>query len=157
MQWYNYCILHKTFPMPLFHTSTTLIFEVLYLNCFLMNLPYSKINPRLRTPIIIHSCSLLLSPSILSLSKKWVSIPVKSLSWILVKSIAWRRMKRLVAHVDGFDNCACWFEVDQMGSIDSPEVTKGCNIVILVTFTLASVCPVTTDMRLTFWQSDICF
>ena len=42
-----------------------------------------------------------------------------------------------MAHMDGFDNCACWFEVDQMGSIDALEVEKGSNVVILVKLTSA--------------------
>ena len=36
--------------------------------------------------------------------------------------------------VDRLDNCACWFEEDQMGSIDSLGVEKGCNIVMLGKF-----------------------
>ena len=42
-----------------------------------------------------------------------------------------------MARVDGFDNRACWFEADQMGSIDSLEVERGCNVVILVKTTSA--------------------
>ena len=33
----TYCILHSTFPMPLFHTQMHLTFEVLYLTWFLMD------------------------------------------------------------------------------------------------------------------------
>ena len=40
--------------------------------------------------------------------------------------------------MDGFDNRACWFEDDQTGSIDSLEVEKGCNVVMLGKFTSAS-------------------
>ena len=33
----HYCLLHSTFPMPLFHTQMHLLFEVLYLTQFLMD------------------------------------------------------------------------------------------------------------------------
>ena len=33
----TYCLLHSTFPMPLFHTQMCLVFEVLYLTQILMD------------------------------------------------------------------------------------------------------------------------
>lgn len=53
---------------------------------------------------------------------------------MLVKSIPWRRTKRSVARVEGFNRRTCWLEVDQTGRIDSQEVEKGCRVVILTKF-----------------------
>jgi len=79
--------------------------------------------------VIIHSRSSTPSPSFSSRSKKRTSVPMRSSSWILVKSIPWSRTKRSAARVDGFERRLCWAPEDQIGRIDSRDVENECSVV----------------------------